>query len=182
MRSGRPQSVLRAIDDPEEKARAIEDDYVVDHRIGIGKFEGCAEVVELPDAAIRAGDFVAVSVSIDVTKFRGRNEMKLVLEEVIRSHSQSELEVSFYLVDRENDALTGSWNSFSFRSRKKAVAKIPRWRRVNVAMKEQRRTEFCPRVVPAHSAYGGSGRLSRKRRPAKRRYLRMWPAWCNSII
>ncbi len=91
-------------DDPHGWASAIQNDWVVDHKIFTGIYDEHGKPSKKPYTVIRVGDFVEVTTAVEIIKYRKRNgwatEARLSVQEVIRAADKATVEVSTSVTKR----------------------------------------------------------------------------------
>lgn len=77
-------SALTASDDPDGKAKSVENQWRVVHRISVGKVRGDGRVVKCHHLEIMPGDFVDVTVVADIETVGTKNATSKVHFEIQR--------------------------------------------------------------------------------------------------
>ncbi|OJT12032.1 hypothetical protein TRAPUB_9516, partial [Trametes pubescens] len=91
VRRDAPAAVKSALvygDDPHGWAAAVQNDWVVGHKVFTGIYDEHGKPSKRPYTVIRVGDFVEVTSSVDIVKYRKRSgwatEARLTVQEVLR--------------------------------------------------------------------------------------------------
>ncbi|EIW58456.1 uncharacterized protein TRAVEDRAFT_47612 [Trametes versicolor FP-101664 SS1] len=101
VRRDAPSAVKSALvygDDPHGWASAIQNDWVVGHKIFTALYDEQGKPTKKPYTIIRVGDFVEVSASVDIIKYRKRSgwatEARLSVQQVIRVADKATVEMA----------------------------------------------------------------------------------------